>query len=362
MRLVWLGKNDSLLIWGKKLQVWGQTARQSEIEWSMASSEGRHGRGQDKGDVGKRASAGPSSGAADEATLPFSLTIENDAPDAAGDKASADGQAGKDAGGSDWSEFDDLNLVPKAGVGEPSLIVDVDGFEGPLDFLLALARKQKLDLTKISILALAEQYLQFIERARQLRLELAADYLVMAAWLAYLKSRLLIPDMPDEDEPSGEELAAMLAFRLRKLEAMREAAGELMDRPCLGKDFFVRGQPEDMSLIRKPQFSASLYDLLTGYASLRQRQSVSLVHVRKREVWSLPEARDVLMRLIGGIHDWTPVETILQKYLKLSDIRTTALASSFAASLELVREGHLEIRQTDAFGTIYIRGKQRDGQ
>ncbi len=259
-----------------------------------------------------------------------------------------------------WEEFGELNLVPKAQIGEPSLIVDVEGFEGPLDFLLALARKQKLDLTKISILALAEQYLLFIERAHKLRLELAADYLVMAAWLAYLKSRLLIPEMPEEDEPSGEELAAMLAFRLRKLEAMRDAAAKLMERPSLGQDFFLRGQPEDMSLIRKPQFSASLYDLLTGYASLRQRQSVSLVHVRKRNVWSLPEARDVLMRLVGGVYDWTPVEQILRSYLKLTDVRTTALASSFAASLELVREGHLEIRQTEAFGTIYLRSKQKE--
>nr|WP_321457002.1 ScpA family protein [uncultured Cohaesibacter sp.] len=268
--------------------------------------------------------------------------------------------AAPDASNSDWSEFGEVNLVPKAGVGEPALIVDVEGFEGPLDFLLALARKQKLDLTKISILALAEQYLLFIEQARKLRLELAADYLVMAAWLAYLKSRLLIPDMPSEDEPSGEELAAMLAFRLQKLEAMRKAAGQLMERQKLGQDFFLRGQPEDMSLIRRPMFSASLYDLLTGYASLRQRQAVSLVHVRKREVWSLPEAREVLVRLVGGIRDWTPVEKILREYLKLTDVRTTALASSFAASLELVREGRLEIRQTEAFGTIYMRGKQGD--
>ena len=247
----------------------------------------------------------------------------------------------------------------RRGVGEQALIVDVEGFEGPLDFLLALARQQKLDLTRISMLALAEQYLLFIERARELRLELAADYLVMAAWLAYLKSRLLIPEIEDEDEPSGEELAAMLAFRLRKLEAMREKAAELMERSQLGQDFFVRGQPEDMSLSRKPQFSASLYDLLTAYAALRQRQSVSLVHVRKREVWSLQEARDVLTRLVGGLADWTPVDDILRSYLKLSDIRVTALASSFAASLELVREGHLEIRQTGAFGTIYMRGSQR---
>ncbi|WP_316862795.1 ScpA family protein [uncultured Cohaesibacter sp.] len=251
----------------------------------------------------------------------------------------------------------DIGLVQKAGVGEPALIVDVEGFEGPLDFLLALARKQKLDLTKISILALAEQYLVFIERARKLRLELAADYLVMAAWLAYLKSRLLIPELPDEDEPSGEELAAMLAFRLRKLEAMRAVASRLMERDCLGQDFFVRGQPEDMSLIQKPRFAASLYDLLTGYAALRQRKSVSLVHVRKRQVWSLAEARDVLNRLVGGISDWTPMDELLRTYLKLSDIRPTALASSFAASLEMVREGYLEVKQTESFGPIYIRSK-----
>ena len=256
-----------------------------------------------------------------------------------------------------WSQMQGIELVQKAGVGEPALIVDVEGFEGPLDFLLALARQQKLDLTKISILALAEQYLLFIEKARQLRLELAADYLVMAAWLAYLKSRLLIPDVADEDEPSGEELAAMLAFRLRKLEAMREASEKLMAQPKLGRDFFLRGKPEDMSLSRKLHFEASLYDLLTAYAALRQRQSVSLVHVRKREVWSLQEARDVLTRLVGGLSDWTPVDEILKAYLKISDVKVTALASSFAASLELVREGHLELKQTGAFGTIYMRGK-----
>ncbi len=272
-----------------------------------------------------------------------------DAPSDAAESVAADEAADK------WADMAGIDLVQKAGVGEEALIVDVEGFEGPLDFLLALARQQKLDLTKISMLALAEQYLIFIEQARQLRLELAADYLVMAAWLAYLKSRLLIPQVDESDEPSGEELAAMLAFRLRKLEAMRKAAGELMERPQMGKDFFLRGQPEDMSLNRKIHFSASLYDLLTSYAALRQRQSVSLVHVRKRQVWSLQEARDVLTRLVGLQPDWTPVDVILKSYLQMTDIRVTAMASSFAASLELVREGKLEVKQTDAFGTIYIR-------
>ncbi|WP_097153243.1 segregation and condensation protein A [Cohaesibacter gelatinilyticus] len=243
--------------------------------------------------------------------------------------------------------------------GEPNLIVDVDGFEGPLDFLLMLARQQKLDLTRISILALAEQYLDFIEEARKLRLELAADYLVMAAWLAYLKSRLLLPDPEDEDEPSGEELAAMLAFRLKRLEAMREVSTSLMERSQLGQDFFVRGAPEDMSLRKKVRFSANLYDLLTSYAAQRQRQAVSLVHVRKREVWSLQEAREILQRLIGSVADWTPVDVLLSSYLRLDDIRATALASSFAASLELVREGHLEVRQTEAFGQIMVRSAKK---
>jgi segregation and condensation protein A len=272
-----------------------------------------------------------------------------------GPENSANEGRAQDATDDAWAAMADRLPDEAAASLEDALIVDVDGFEGPLDFLLALARQQKLDLAKISILALAEQYLAFIERAKALRLELAADYLVMAAWLAYLKSRLLIPDLGADEEPSGEELAAILAFRLKKLEAMREAAGQLMDRPHLGKAFFLRGQPEDISLQRKPHFTASLYDLLTAYAAQRQRQSVSLVHVRKREVWSLQEARDVLVRLVGTVSDWMPVDELLRSYLKLGDVRSTALASSFAASLELVREGHLEIRQTEAFGTIYIR-------
>lgn len=261
-----------------------------------------------------------------------------------------------------WEQMEHLRRDQgPAADGEPNLIVDVDGFEGPLDFLLMLARQQKLDLTKISILALAEQYLDFIEQARKLRLELAADYLVMAAWLAYLKSRLLLPDPEDEDEPSGEELAAMLAFRLQRLEAMRKASGQLMERDQLGKDFFVRGAPEDISLRKKLHFTASLYDLLTSYAAQRQRQAVSLVHVRKREVWSLQDAREILQRLVGSIADWTPVDVLLASYLRLDEIRATALASSFAASLELVREGHLEVKQTEAFGTIMVRSAKKQG-
>ncbi len=246
--------------------------------------------------------------------------------------------------------------VGEADPSEPSLVVDVDGFEGPLDLLLALARSQKVDLAKISILALADQYLSFIQEARRMRLELAADYLVMAAWLAYLKSRLLLPDIKDdEDELSGEELAAALAFRLRRLEAMRDAAARLMARPRLGQDVFARGDPEPVITIRHSSYDANLYDLLTAYASQRQRNSVTSVQVRKRTVWSLQEAKDMLARMLGQIVDWTPIESFLAEYFSTPEQRATVIASSFTASLEMVREGVLELRQSGAFTPIYIR-------
>lgn len=239
---------------------------------------------------------------------------------------------------------------------EPSLMVDVDGFEGPLDLLLALARSQKVDLAKISILALAEQYLSFIQEARRMRLELAADYLVMAAWLAYLKSRLLLPDIKDdEDELTGEELAAALAFRLRRLEAMRDAAARLMARPRLGQEVFARGDPEHVVTIRHSTYSANLYDLLTAYASQRQRNSVTSVQVKKRAVWSLQEAKDLLSRMLGQVSDWTPIDDFLVQYFATPDQRATVKASSFTASLEMVREGLLELRQTEHFEPLYVR-------
>ncbi|MEP0942372.1 MAG: ScpA family protein [Rhizobiaceae bacterium] len=238
---------------------------------------------------------------------------------------------------------------------DPDFTVDVDGFEGPLDLLLAMARTQKVDLTKISILDLAMQYLEFVEKARTLRLELAADYLVMAAWLAYLKSRLLLPAPEGDEEPTGEELAAQLAFRLQRLEAMREAANSLMNRNRLGQDIFVRGDPEPVVVDRQKKFSASLFDLLTAYASQRQRQSVSSVTIQHRDVWSLSDAREIITRLIGRLDDWTPLDSFLHDYLVDPKERAGIMASSFAASLELVREGVLELRQTDAFAPIYMR-------
>jgi segregation and condensation protein A len=245
---------------------------------------------------------------------------------------------------------------------DPTLNVDVDGFEGPLDLLLELARRQKVDLAKISILALADQYLAFIEHVRKLRIEIAADYLVMAAWLAYLKSRLLLPDPEtDDDEPTGEEMAAILAFRLQRLEAMREAGNRLVNRNRLGRDFFARGMPEAMNVEVRPEFSATLYDLLTAYASMRQRRSVSQVTIAKRQVWSLQDARDILTRFVGEMADWTPLDALLLRYLPDPKMRVTALASSFAASLELAREGKLSMRQEKAYAPIYLRAGKTDG-
>jgi len=239
---------------------------------------------------------------------------------------------------------------------EPALVVDVDGFEGPLDLLLTLARNQKVDITRISILALAEQYLAFIERIRELRLELAADYLVMAAWLAYLKSRLLLPE-EQGDEPTGEELAADLAFRLRRLEAIREAANRLANRNRLGRDVFARGAPEPVAIVRHSEWTATLFDLLSAYAARRQERAIAVVRFKPREVWSLQDGRDMLTRLIGKIAEWTPLEVFLSPYLTTPGMRASIKASSFGASLELVREGRIELRQTEPFAPLYIRDR-----
>jgi len=250
----------------------------------------------------------------------------------------------------------DGNTMPDDLACEPDrLVVDVDGFEGPLDLLLHLARHQKVDLTRISVLALAEQYLRFVERARQVRLELAADYLVMAAWLAYLKSRLLIPAHESDDEPSGEEMALQLAFRLQRLEAMREAGNRLVNRNRLGRDIFARGDPEHTVIERSREYSATLYDLLTAYASQRQRRMVSKVTIAARQVWSLSDARTVLSRLIGELGDWTSIDRFLVRYISDPRDRATAIASTFAVTLELVREGSMEMRQEEAFAPLYIR-------
>ena len=193
---------------------------------------------------------------------------------------------------------------------EGSFVVDVEGFEGPLDLLLDLARRQKVDLGKISVLALVEQYLEFIAAARRLRLELAADYLVMAAWLAYLKSRLLLPQAAKDQGPEGAELAEALQLRLRRLEAIRAAAEALVNRPRLGRDMFLRGQPEAIVAAGAPQWRVSLYELLSAYAHRRQKQVLTRVALKQRFVWSLAHARGELEKLAGRALDWTVLELL----------------------------------------------------
>lgn len=245
--------------------------------------------------------------------------------------------------------------------GEPALHVDVDGFEGPLDLLLELARRQKVDLHRISILALAEQYLVFVEEARQMRLELAADYLVMAAWLAYLKSRLLLPEPPKGEEPSASELATALALRLRRLEAIREAARKLDERDRLGRDVFARGAPEPVEIRKESRWEGSLYDLLSAYARQRQRQLNARVTLHKRQVWSLVEAREALERLVGQVDDWVALDAYLLRYAVEPAMRATVLASAFSAALEMVREGRLALRQEAHFAPLWVRPASGDG-
>ena len=250
--------------------------------------------------------------------------------------------------------FDRVVEVDKAEA-EPAFLVDVDGFEGPLDLLLELARRQKVDLAKISILALAEQYLGFIEAARRVRLELAADYLVMAAWLAFLKSRLLLPEPPKSEEPSAADLAAALAERLRRLEAIRIAAEKLTQRARLGRDMFLRGGPEGVETVTTSTYRASLYDLLTAYARQRQKSAQAHVTLRQRTVWSLAEAREALERLVGLAFEWTAMDDYLLRYCVDLPTARTVRASAFSASLELVREGFFDIRQDRPFAPIWVR-------
>jgi segregation and condensation protein A len=249
----------------------------------------------------------------------------------------------------------DSEFSPELASGEQALVVDVEGFEGPLDLLLTLARQQKVDLAKISILALADQYLIFIEEARRLRLELAADYLVMAAWLAYLKSRMLLPDVNAPEGQSAEDMANALALRLKRLEAIRTVAEEMFTRQQLGRDIFARGQPEPIAHIKRPEWTATLYDLLSAYSHQRQKNALSRVKLAKRAVWSLAEARVALERLIGQSTDWTRIDEYLIKYVVEPSTAATVFASSFASALELVREGLAEIHQHQAFAPIYMR-------
>ena len=227
----------------------------------------------------------------------------------------------------------EADLAAERAAGEPALVVDVEGFEGPLDLLLALARQQKVDLAKISILALADQYLAFIEEARKLRLELAADYLVMAAWLAYLKSRLLLPDAHAPEGQSAEDMATALALRLKRLEAIRDVAERLFGRAQLDRDVFQRGQPEPIAHIKRPEWTATLYDLLSAYAQQRQKSALAHVRLAKRNVWSLADAREALERLIGQSPDWARLDEFLISFVVEPSLAPTVFASSFASTL-----------------------------
>jgi segregation and condensation protein A len=262
------------------------------------------------------------------------------------------GYPGGPMSGSDTNWLDD-DTGPKGEV----MHVDVDGYEGPLDLLLELARRQKVDLANVSILALAEQYLAFIDKVRERRIDVAADYLVMAAWLAYLKSRLMVPQTVSEDEPSGEMMAALLQFRLKRLEAMWEASEKLINRPRLGRQVFARGMPEPIVVQKNQLWEASLYDLLKAYSIQRERSIPQDYVLSQRKVWSLSEARDILQRLLGEAMEWVSLDAYITQYMQSPAERATVMASSFSASLEMAREGMLELRQTSAFGPILMRSR-----
>lgn len=240
--------------------------------------------------------------------------------------------------------------------GAPSerLLLVLEGFAGPLDALLALARDQKVDLTKISILQLADQYLAFVAEARRVRLELAADYLVMAAWLAYLKSRLLLP-VPDEEEPSGEDMAAALAFQLQRLEAVKEAAAKLLARPRLGVDVFARGAPESVATIEKPIWQATLYDLLKAYAAHKRRKDGGVLQIEPVRLYAIEEAVRRLSAILGQSLDWADLVSFLPPEPGEPLLTRSALAAHFVATLELAKAGELELRQDGLFQPIFLR-------
>jgi len=238
----------------------------------------------------------------------------------------------------------------------PNLVLDLEGFEGPIDVLLTLAREQKVDITKISILRLADQYLEFLQAAHDLQLEIAADYLVMAAWLAYLKSRLLLPPEETEaEEPTAPELAEALTFQLRRLEAMQKAGQGLMARPQLGKDVFARGAPEGVEIIRHPVYSLSLYELLKSYGEHRRRISWQTLTIEASQVFDVGGALKRLRGLVGGMTSWQSISAFMPTGLMSPLQRRSAVASTLVASLELARNGEVELRQMNRFGPIYLR-------
>jgi segregation and condensation protein A len=253
------------------------------------------------------------------------------------------------------TETEPFELEKPAAPASAELVVDLEGYEGPIDMLLTLAREQKVDLTKISILQLADQYLAFIAAARRLRLEIAADYLVMAAWLAYLKSRLLLPEPAPPDEPSGAELAAALAHQLQRLEAMQQAGARLLARPQLGRDVFPRGAPEGLPRVLRPVYDATLYDLLKAYGEQKQRKEGSVLHIEAPELYSMDDALQRLSRFLGRVPEWRTLMSFLPPGLRGGLVERSAVAATFAATLELARSGKIQLRQDTVFGPIYLR-------
>ena len=257
----------------------------------------------------------------------------------------------------DWQEDRPTPVAER--LAAEALIVDVDGFEGPLDLLLTLSRTQKVDLRRISVLQLAEQYLGFVEKARALRIELAADYLVMAAWLAYLKSRLLLPPDPTEEGPSAEDLAAHLAFQLERLQAMREAAARLMARDQLGREIFARGLPEDITRRREVQYGASLLDLMRAYARIRTRDDFRPFVMDRDHVFTMEQALDRMRGLIGHAGTWTDLASFLPDGWGAHPMRRrSATAAHFAAVLELAKRGQIDLRQSETFAPIHLRRRE----
>jgi segregation and condensation protein A len=254
----------------------------------------------------------------------------------------------------DWDT--DARLAPLDRMAAEALIVDVDGFEGPLDLLLTLSRTQKVDLRRVSVLQLAEQYLVFVAQAQVLRIELAADYLVMAAWLAYLKSRLLLPPEPGADGPSAEDLAAHLAFQLERLSAMRDAAARLMARDQRGRDFFVRGIPEDVTRHRHVTYSATLLDLMRAYARIRTRDDFRPFVMDRDHVFTMEQALDRMRSLIGYAGDWADLTSFIPDGWDVNPMRRrSSTAAHFAAMLEMAKAGQVDIRQGETFAPIQIK-------
>ena len=257
----------------------------------------------------------------------------------------------------DWEQPERIPVDDR--LAAEALIVDVDGFEGPLDLLLTLSRTQKVDLRRISVLKLAEQYLGFVERARSLRIELAADYLVMAAWLAFLKSRLLLPPEPGDAGPSAEDLAAHLAFQLERLQAMRDAAARLMARDQKGRDFFPRGVPEEVTHHRKVIWTATLLDLMRAYAMIRTRDEFRPFVLDREHVYTMEQALDRMRGLIGYAGDWATLVSFLPEGWDVTPMaRRSALAAHFAAVLELAKRGQVVLRQGETFAPIELRRKE----